>query len=340
MPELVLCIACDANYLPYAAVAARMALARASPSVSAILLCAGVTVDERERATRYVGERLRTVDATHHLEGKPLATSGHITPAAYLRLFIDLIPELEGVQRVLYMDCDVQMLADPAPLANMPLTLPAAAAYDMRNVTSAAHRRYLPMGEGSPYFNSGVVLADLPALRAEGLLEKARRFAVDHPQLCLSHDQDALNVGLEGRWQTLDWRWNAVSLYRPYLGARPFHARHFTGHKPWTPLKIGVEPRFVDDWRQALRHSPWPERFAESSLAQRVRHRTAPVADWLDATAKRLVYSGLAQSPDSNRARRAVLLSRFGKVLDRIEADAAAARPARQHPERTLLADP
>src|SRR5690606_29554118 len=87
-------------------------------------------------------------------------------------------------------------------------------------------------------------------------------FAEEKPELCPYPDQDALNVALDGRWQVLDWRWNAVG-YKLHLLPKPPFLRHITGDKPWAPRKIGVEKRFVDEWRADLLESPWPRSFHE-----------------------------------------------------------------------------
>ena len=125
------------------------------------------------------------------------------------------------------------------------------AAYDWRHLPDTSFRSRLSLPPGAPYFNSGVMLFDLAAIRAQGQLEAARDFATNHRDLCIDHDQDALNVAFQGKWQVLDWRWNAVSLYGDLMKKRPF-IRHFTGKKPWFPDKRGVEPEFIEIWRAAI----------------------------------------------------------------------------------------
>lgn len=332
-----LCLACDAAYLPYASAVARQAAAVSADPMPTVVICHEVPAAEIDKARRWVGDSCDFVDASARLQGLRLSVAPHITRAAYLRLFVDLLPELDRFSRLVYADCDVQFLEDPAVLSRVPLTAPLLAAYDMRFLSSAEHRGYLPMAEDAPYFNSGVLAFDLERVRREGQLERARQFASDFPALCLNHDQDALNVGFRDGWQTMDWRWNAVSLFRERLPHDRFFARHFSGHKPWGQRKAGIEKRFVDDWRNLLRSSPWPEKFQEMPAGERIRSMIGPLGYRLESSVKRVLYGTIAGRANPRRRRRAELVTNLTSVLARIEDDAANLRPARRSPEYSLL---
>ena len=332
-----LCLACDEAYLPYAAAVARQAASVSAEPMQTVIICQDVSAESMARARRWVGEACTFVDASARLQGRRLNASPHITRAAYLRLFVDLLPELEQFSKLIYVDCDVQFLEDPRLLARVPLEAsPLLAAYDMRFLSSAEHRGYLPMADDSPYFNSGVLVFDLARVRQEGQLERARQFASDLPALCFNHDQDALNVGFRDGWQTMDWRWNAVSLFRERLPHDRFFARHFSGHKPWAQRKAGIEKRFVDDWRNLIRSSPWPEKFQEMPAGERFRAMIGPFGYRLESTAKRILYGTILGSANPRRRRRARLVTNLASVLARIEDDAAHLRPARRSPEDSL----
>ena len=334
-----LCLTCDAGYLPYASVVAKKALALASRPLPIIILC-----HEIPEGSFAVGQGLCRgdsvffVDASAKLASLNLSVAPHITKAAYLRLFVDLIPELLQFSKIMYVDCDVHFLRDPCQLADVELAAaPILAAYDMRYLSSADHRSYLPMPDGSPYFNSGVLVFDMERIRREGQLERARRFASDFPQLCINHDQDALNVGFSDGWQTMDWRWNTVSMFQDLLPHDAFFLRHFTGPKPWGKLKAGIERKFVTEWRQALGNSPWPEKFQEMNARQRIRGILRPLGQRLEMAVKNSLYDRVLAKANPRRERRAHLARKLQTALSRIEDDARQLRLARRMPEYSLI---
>ncbi|MCX7305382.1 MAG: hypothetical protein NTV73_13775 [Hyphomicrobiales bacterium] len=250
-----LVLAADDRYFPFACIAAKQAIARAARPLPVVLIHDGVTEQRLKEGKAYCPE-LILADASHLLEGSNFSTGAWQSRATYIRLFIDQIPEINPYDRVLYVDSDVSVVADPWSLLSVGLTsAPIMAAYDWRHLADVSFRSRLSLPPGSPYFNAGVLLLDLGAVRAAGQLEVARAFASKHRDLCVDHDQDALNVAFQGKWQVLDWRWNAVSLNGDLMKKRPF-IRHFTGKKPWFPDQRGVEREFIDSWRSAIEASP------------------------------------------------------------------------------------
>lgn len=328
-----LVLAADARYFPFACVAAKQAITRASKPLPVVLIHDGVPEDRLAAARAYLPE-LVIADAAPLLEGRDFKTGMWPSRAAYIRLFIDQIPAIDPYDRVLYTDCDVSFVTDPWKLLSASLAqAPVMAAYDWRHLPDISFRSRLSLPPGTPYFNSGVTLFDLAAIRAQGQLEAARNFATNHRDLCIDHDQDALNVAFQGKWQVLDWRWNAVSLYGDLMKKRPF-IRHFTGKKPWFPDKRGVEPEFIDIWRAAIQASPWPDLFKPlQSPRNRLKYDAYPYAQALERYGKRMLFS----RTDTVRGMRARLLGRFARVLENIERAAANGRLAEQYPERTLL---
>jgi lipopolysaccharide biosynthesis glycosyltransferase len=313
-------------------------MALSSKPLPAVILCHEVPSDSMEVAKTYVGGDSTFVDASAQLRGLNLSVAPHITKAAYLRLFVDLVPELAQFSKLLYVDCDVEFLKDPCQLAGVELTAaPILATYDMRFLSSGGHRAYLPMAHDSPYFNSGVLVLDLDRIRREGQLDRARRFASDFPDLCINHDQDALNVGFSEGWQTMDWRWNTVSMFQDRLPHDRFFVRHFSGHKPWGRHKAGIEPTFVSAWRRSLGDSPWPEKFLEMNATERFRAALRPTGNRLEMGVKNAIYGGVLGRTNAARARRVQLASNFKTVLSRIEDDATHGRLARRTPEHSLI---
>ena len=87
-----------------------------------------------------------------------------------------------------------------------------------------------------PYFNSGVLLMDVAAFQAQGILEKAVEFAVTQGANNFENDQSALNAAVAGEWVELSPLWNYLfSFATRYFGwLEDAFIFHFIGPgKPW-----------------------------------------------------------------------------------------------------------
>lgn len=135
------------------------------------------------------------------------------TPALFRLLLPDLLPEWPDV---LYLDADTLVLTDPTEL------------WDARTrhaLASAAEDPGLPrfgspggppwnllgVSPTHPYFNSGVLLADLAGWRDEEVGPRALALLRSHR--LPNGDQCALNTVLLGRIDRLDPRWNVTPPY-------------------------------------------------------------------------------------------------------------------------------
>jgi lipopolysaccharide biosynthesis glycosyltransferase len=259
-------LACDGNYFPYACLAALRACEVGSKALRGYILHAGASPDQLRIAAGLLGDRVELIEAADLIDGLPHRYSERITQAAYLRLFIDLVPQFEPYSRVIYFDCDVLFNRDPAELASIDMQAPLLAAHDLPSYYDLEFRKRLPLQPGAPYFNSGVLVFDMPAVRRLDCLERARRFAAEFPDICIQHDQDALNVAFEGRWQTLHPLWNAMTNlhWMPPLSAT--FARHFSSRKPWSKNPVGVELDAIAIYRRLAAGTEWAARFPEPSL--------------------------------------------------------------------------
>jgi lipopolysaccharide biosynthesis glycosyltransferase len=180
-------------------------------------------------------------------------TSKQWPKVIYYRL---MLPELidKKVERVLYVDCDIIFRGSIKELFEINLKNNIIAAVE--DVLSP----YAPLIEElgySPelyYFNSGVVLIDVPKWLNNDSTSKCIEFInssnVTHP------DQDALNAVFNGKWLRLHYRWNFLSNFHTnYIKKEHFYSDltcksryspiiiHFSGIKPWQnncidPFKI------------------------------------------------------------------------------------------------------
>ncbi len=170
-------------------------------------------------------------------------TDNHISHASYLRIFIpEILPASE--EKVLYLDCDMVVRHDIAPLWNTELGDQVLGA--VRNPFFVRHGD-LEMPAGADYFNAGVLLMNLKRWRALDGTAKLIRFIEAHHDHLWAHDQDALNAVFCGEIRALAPRWNfqtsmlwcepgelslSYPAYRRLL-ADPGIVHYTTPSKPW-----------------------------------------------------------------------------------------------------------
>jgi len=249
-------LATDANYFPYACLTARRILDVSTP-IDGFLLYTGVGEPDLEVARHLLKGRVELVDVTDFMTNFGFRF-GTYSIAAYVRLFADQFPVFGPYDRIAYTDCDVLFNRDINDLAGQRLRAPLLAAHDDYMYFRPSYRQNLKLAPGAPYFNSGVVVFDMNAVRDDALLERTRKTAIDGKM----NDQNALNIVFEGKWQTMHPNWNLQS-----LGTREFRfsqawARHFAGGKPWGN-QVGVELEALSIWRDLARDTPWGKPFEQ-----------------------------------------------------------------------------
>jgi lipopolysaccharide biosynthesis glycosyltransferase/SAM-dependent methyltransferase len=180
------------------------------------------------------------------------------TTAAYHRLFLPLC--CAGYEKIVYLDCDLIILADIAELFHTDVSdflLGAVVEYEFKHWEIAGSKNvllrreyllnHLQLKYFEGYFNSGVLVMNIRKMREEKTHEKF--FAVARINNQFNHDQNVLNVVCEGRVYYLDHGWNILwSIVNPdgwgkTLGRREEYRLacerpkivHFLGDtsKPW-----------------------------------------------------------------------------------------------------------
>lgn len=221
------------------------------------------------------------------IEGLP--TRDFTRKATWYRIFLpELLPD---VARILHLDSDLIVVRSVAPLWELDLGEHLVAA--VTNVLEPEyvdHPATLGIEDPHSYFNAGVLLMNLDAMRRDGssraLLDHGRR----HQPMW--RDQDALNVVLGGRRLELHPRWNAMNIFRftdwasAVFGSerlaearRDPAIRHFEGpgdNKPWH-LMCARDDREL--YMRHRRRTPWPlvrrEGLTARNLARKLRARVA-----------------------------------------------------------------
>jgi len=184
------------------------------------------------------------------IEGLPL--SAYFTIDTYARLLAPwVLPK--DFDKVLYLDCDMVILADLSPL------------YDSRCEGSAVHAARDPVGYVSgpygvfnfsdlgippeaPYFNAAVLLMNLRRWREQAIGERVLEYLRRHQASVRLGDQGGMNALLHDAWTEIDPAWNQMPcVFRPerwrQLGRSTadwkrtmYHPKivHYAGReKPW-----------------------------------------------------------------------------------------------------------
>ena len=287
----------DAYTLPCVVALTSLALAAAQREDYVIYVCVNGMSDENRAAIaalkgepwkldiRFVEldmERYRSIYV--HYDGNTGA--GSITAFAKFDL-----PYLLAEDKVLYLDGDILVKKDPAPLFDVALggAIVAAVRDSGRLYNNTGLRAQLKC-----YFNSGVMLLDLKKMRQGDYRRKLieAKIALNNPKLV---DQDAFNIAFDGRVKQLPIDYNAlmVNLHNN-LGRftmRRLNAFYATAHscvraleddltilhfaskeKPWKYSDV----RYVREWDEYYARSP----LAETPLPRgRFHEDAASVAD-------------------------------------------------------------
>ena len=160
--------------------------------------------------------------------------SHHIAESTYLRFFLpELLPST--VTQALYLDCDTLVLSSLQGLVPFVEQLNTSLEQE-RPLLAAAWRE-----SASPhlkehgftsenYFNAGVLLLNIQAMRVEGTSRQLANLTTRLHEKLRWWDQDVLNLVFQDRWLLLPGEYNFV---RPREGTIPKIA-HFSGSsKPW-----------------------------------------------------------------------------------------------------------
>jgi lipopolysaccharide biosynthesis glycosyltransferase len=186
------------------------------------------------------------------------STVCHISITTYARLLLSSILPTD-ITRVLYLDADLLVLDDLAPICTLDLDGAVLGA-----IVDDRLDKHIKMGNttlhGGPlprvraYFNAGVLLIDLAKWRSERIDKKAMQY-LEHCPNSLYSDQDALNFACDGLWKRVDPRWNyyQIDLKGPISdlsGEQRPGIIHFQGGlKPWDPKSLNVNAEFYDNFR-------------------------------------------------------------------------------------------
>ena len=222
--NIAIAFAVDQNYLPYLKYAIKSVVANCKRGNLDIIVLHAGELDARAISEYFKGKpnlSIRYMDISDIVQREIapyFVGRGYITMATTYRLFLpDLLPDYD---KVIWLDTDIVVNGDLNGLfytdlggcwigavedvgyGNCP---PPKTLMDVRKVALRWARKYnFEPWEG--YFNAGVLLMNLAALREANV--RKRLFEVVIDPLSQWADQDALNVVCRGHIKYLDRRWN------------------------------------------------------------------------------------------------------------------------------------
>jgi lipopolysaccharide biosynthesis glycosyltransferase len=190
------------------------------------------------------------------INGLVISPGSHISADTYTRIFAPLILP-EDCERILYLDCDMVVLADVSKLFDLAdgskRVLHAASDVGTPWVSSVVGvfdyaERNIPANK--PYFNAGVLVINLQLWRERNLTAEILDYVVQHGERIFFEDQGALNAILHDDWTPLDNRWNqgnAVLMEEWWMSMgysreewlrvrnHPYIIHFTSAKKPWQP---------------------------------------------------------------------------------------------------------
>jgi len=208
----VVFFAADRTYLPIAWTAAKTAAAEPGRDFDVLILTEDAVSVPAPPGCRILQMALPAV-----IQGWPRLP--HASPIAYARLAAaELV--LGDYERAVYIDSDTSIHGPLAALFALDLRGAVLAMVEdcgryLRDAADQAvwddYRRALGLDPAAVYFNSGVIVMDLAAMRAMRLWRQAQDFIATHGERLIFMDQDVLNVLAAGRIAELSPRWNFMT---------------------------------------------------------------------------------------------------------------------------------
>ena len=179
-------------------------------------IATGVTDEQKAKLSNYVNENESTINFyridREYVASFATSSDARYGLAAFYRLLLPgLLPA--GVGKVLYMDIDIVVVGNLAELYSTDIThIPVAAVPD----PVEWDRPDLGIANRTDYFNSGVLLINVPLWKEQRVSEQAIDFLKKHPEKAIYVDQDALNAVLLNNWFKLDDKFNFTYRVVPF----------------------------------------------------------------------------------------------------------------------------
>ena len=177
----------------------------------------------------------------------PILWKTHSKEAYYKLLIPDVIPK--SVDKILYFDIDIVINKSIKDLYSIDLKDHYMAAAIDYFVNKQMKDYVLSLDiEPNNYFNSGVVLFNLEAMRKNYSFAQAEEYIAKNGHKFKYHDQEVLNALFNKNTLIIDTKYNSIAKYKgilDYLGYLFFNTSekdvviHYAGRKPWKNDFVG-----------------------------------------------------------------------------------------------------
>lgn len=137
-----------------------------------------------------------------------LEVDDSISAASYYRLFLT---NIEGIDRVIYLDCDGAVNGDLQPLWKIELGDCMLAG--VQDAVSTYYRKAVGLEKEEVYINAGVLLMDLKKMRQFHWNEKVIDFIRRYQGVVPHHDQGVINGLARGKILLVPPKYNALDIY-------------------------------------------------------------------------------------------------------------------------------
>jgi lipopolysaccharide biosynthesis glycosyltransferase len=254
-------LCCDAKFFPFALFVLDQIATKLPERDFDLVLLSAEPLPEHDLVQRH---DLRVLQIELDPARLNVHTDARIPLAAYLRIFGPAI--FEGVyRRLLYLDADMfYQRGDLSRLLNLDMkgrTVGAVLDLPQMRKPWRASSDFRLMGlPQTRYFNSGMLLIDVPAWQAAGITPRALETAALYGEKLAMHDQSALNVVLKDAWLELNPVWNFIYSHQTFYYSAMFDVcfYHFVGRrKPFKGRYGGFPNRFTEPYRRFMTEH-WP----------------------------------------------------------------------------------
>lgn len=236
-------LAADQRYLPFAAVTVASAAANTDRPIVFHFLHEDLSDADLKNAFSFLERFPHASLNAHRITGAFFRDwpAMRWSRATYYRLILpDLLPDLK---KIIYLDCDLLVLRDPAELYDIEFEGTSCMAVVTK--IARAHAQLLGVAP-ERYFNAGVLVFSPAHWKQSGCTERFKQCFSENVDRLKYPDQDILNLVFQDSVRVLHPRWNIItSTFRNepvacYTNEQVADAlahpgiAHFTGsHKPW-----------------------------------------------------------------------------------------------------------
>ena len=135
-------------------------------------------------------------------------TVKHISLSTYYRYVIAEV--LDECDKVIYLDCDLNVLSDLTELYNTDIDN-----YYIAGVIDILHEDNTERLNLEKYINAGVLLLNLKKIRQDNITKKLFNYTKENIDIIKWQDQDVINVVMQNGIMYIDKKWNAqVGAYK------------------------------------------------------------------------------------------------------------------------------